>query len=148
MAPLSESYWPATDELPLLETSCASVLRAAAAAWPTRTALIDADLPPGQRRRWTFAALDAAAQALAGALLTHLAPGSHVALWAANSPQWVVAQLGVALAGMVLVTVNPALGRGELAYVLGQSRARALFHGGTYRGVDMAATGAAAAREA
>ncbi|MEQ8493516.1 MAG: AMP-binding protein, partial [Gammaproteobacteria bacterium] len=141
MKPLQQSHWPATGEQTLLETTCGGVLHQAAAAWPTRTALIDADGPPGRRRRWTYAALAAEAEAVARVLVARLAPGSHVALWAGNSPQWVIAQLGIALAGMVLVTVNPALGRAELAYVLGQSRARALFHGGSWRGVDMQAQG-------
>ena len=136
-ARLTESYWPATTELALDATTCGGVLRDAAARWPTHCALIDADGAPGQRRRWTYAELERAAERTAQALLARLAPGSHVALWAGNRPEWVIVQLGLALAGMVLVTVNPALGVRELAYVLGQSRARALFHGGRYRGVDM-----------
>ena len=43
-------------------------------------------------------------------------------------PEWVVLQLGAALAGLVLVTVNPALRRGELAYVLRQFRSAGMFH--------------------
>ena len=51
-----------------------------------------------------------------------------MAVWSVNRPEWVVLQLGAALAGLVLVTVNPALRRGELAYVLRQSRSAGVFY--------------------
>ncbi len=145
---LAESHWPATTEVALADTTCGSVLRDAAARWPAHCALIDADGAPGQRRRWTYAELEQAAAHVAQAVLARLAPGSHVALWAGNRPEWVIVQLGLALAGMVLVTVNPALGARELAYVLSQSRARALVHGGRYRGADMERVAAQALDEA
>ncbi len=139
MKPLTESYWPANDELPLVETSCGGVLRAAAAAHPQRVALIEGHVDAGQRRRWTYAALLAEAESTARALLNVFAPGDHVAIWAGNSPEWVVVQYGLALAGMVLVTVNPAYRPAELGYVLRQSRARGVFHDRNYRGLDMRA---------
>lgn len=48
-------------------------------------------------------------------------------------------QYGLALAGLVLVTVNPARRAAELAYVLRQSRARGVLHQTEYRGHDMRA---------
>ncbi|MCB1746379.1 MAG: AMP-binding protein [Gammaproteobacteria bacterium] len=120
-------------------TTCGGILRAAAAAWPDAVALIDADGPPGARRRWTYAELHAAAERTARALGARFAPGDHVAVWAANSPEWVILQFGLALAGLVMVTVNPASRVAELGYVLRQSRARGVFHQRHYRGLDMAA---------
>ena len=137
MKPLTESYWPASDELPLVETSCAGVLRAAAAAHPARLALIEGHVDAGQRRRWTYAELLAEAERSARALLHVFTPGDHVAIWAGNSPEWIIMQYGLALAGMVLVTVNPAYRPAELAYVLRQSRARGVCHDRHYRGLDM-----------
>ena len=139
MKPLTESYWPITTELHLLETTCGGVLRAAAAAHPERFALVEGDADPARRRRWTYAALLAEAERAARALLTVYAPGSHVAIWAGNSPEWIIVQYGLALAGMVLVTVNPAYRPAELAYVLRQSRARGVFHDRQYRGLAMRA---------
>jgi fatty-acyl-CoA synthase len=49
----------------------------------------------------------------------------------------VMLQLGAALAGIVLVTVNPQFRGGELSYALGQSGAAGLFHGSEHRGVSM-----------
>ena len=137
MRRLSESYWPANSEMPLVETSCGGVLRAAAAAYSDHNALVEGHPDPTQRRRWTYAALLADAERTARALLNHFVPGDHVAIWAGNSPEWVIVQYALALAGMVLVTVNPAYRPAELGYVLRQSRARGVFHQADYRGLNM-----------
>jgi fatty-acyl-CoA synthase len=95
---------------------------------PDRDALVAGAADPAGRRRWTYRELAAEADRAARALLTRFEPGQHVAVWSVNRPEWVVLQLGAALAGLVLVTVNPALRRGELAYVLRQSRAAGVFY--------------------
>jgi fatty-acyl-CoA synthase len=95
---------------------------------PDRDALVAGVADPAGRRRWTYRELAAEADRAARALLTRFEPGQHVAVWSVNRPEWVVLQLGAALAGLVLVTVNPALRRGELAYVLRQSRAAGVFY--------------------
>ena len=137
MRRLNESYWPANSEMPLVETSCGGVLRTAAAVYPDHIALVEGHPDPTQRRRWTYAALLADAERTACALLNHFVPGDHVAIWAGNSPEWVIVQYALALAGMVLVTVNPAYRPAELGYVLRQSRARGVFHQADYRGLNM-----------
>jgi fatty-acyl-CoA synthase len=53
--------------------------------------------------------------------------GQHVAVWATNWPQWALLQFATARIGAVLVTINPAYRSSELAYVLKQSDAAALF---------------------
>lgn len=58
---------------------------------------------------------------------------------APNSPEWILLEFGVALAGLTLVTVNPACQADELAYVLGQSEAVALFVAPEYGGCDLLA---------
>ena len=135
----TESYWAATDDIPLVETSCAGVLRDAALARPEHLALVEAVEDPAQRRRWTYAQLHAKAEQTARALLTVFKPGEHVAIWGGNCAEWVILQYGLALAGLVMVTVNPAARVNELAYVLRQSRARGVFHQTHYRGLDMGA---------
>ena len=98
MKTLTESYWPRSTELPLLETTCGDVLRTAAATYPERIALVEGDPDPARRRRWTYAALLTEAERAAHALLNVYAPGSHVAIWAGNSPEWIIVQYGLALA--------------------------------------------------
>jgi fatty-acyl-CoA synthase len=87
-----------------------------------------------------FAELLADAEKVARALLQRFAPGEHVAIWSANRPEWVLVELGAALAGLTLVTVNPAYLAEELAFVLKQSRARGIIVQDTYRNRDLIAT--------
>jgi len=61
-------------------------------------------------------------------------------VWAPNLPEWVLLELGAGLAGVVLVTVNPAYQRHELAYVLGQSGASGVFLVREWRGNQMLAS--------
>lgn len=77
--------------------------------------------------------VDLAAKALLG---MGIARGEHVALWATNWPQWVILQFATARVGAVLVTVNPAYRAHELAYVLKQSDATALFLIDRFRSSD------------
>jgi fatty-acyl-CoA synthase len=95
---------------------------------------------PGTRRRWTYAELLTDSERVARALLARFRPGERVAVWAPNIPEWVLLEFGAALAGIVLVTVNPALRRRETAYVLAQSRSVGLFYFDEFRGNPMAAT--------
>jgi non-ribosomal peptide synthetase component F len=69
-----------------------------------------------------------------------------VAIWAANVPEWFFAEFGAALAGLTLVTVNPAYLAAELAHVLKQSRACGVIVQDHYRGRDLLAA-VTAARE-
>ena len=87
MKHLHDSYWPATAELLLAESTCGSVLRDAAARDPDRIALIDADGQFGQRRQWTYAELLADSESCARALGAKFSVGTHVAVWAANCPE-------------------------------------------------------------
>lgn len=135
---LASSYWPADRSEPLLDTTVGDLLRAAAAQVPGRLALVEGSADPAARRTWTYAELLAVAERAARALLTRFAPGERIAVWAPNCPEWMLLQHGVSLAGMVLVTVNPALRARELRYVLAQSQAAGIFFADGYRGFDMA----------
>ena len=78
--------------------------------------------------RWTWRDALARTTQLAKALIgLGIDQGDHVAVWATNWPEWVLLQLATAKIGAVLVTVNPAYRAEELAYVLEQSDATALF---------------------
>jgi fatty-acyl-CoA synthase len=135
---LTTSYWPADPSDEVRATTVGGVLREAAAAAPDRDALVAGMPSPADRTRWTYAELLADAELTAHALLTRFEPGEHVAVWAPNIPEWVLLQYGAALAGLVLVTVNPAYQAGELEYVLRQSRAVGVFTMPEYRGNPMA----------
>jgi fatty-acyl-CoA synthase len=63
----------------------------------------------------------------AGLRALGLHPGDRVGVWATNCAEWPILQFGCALAGVVLVNVNPANRSHELSFVLRKSRIRALF---------------------
>ena len=133
MTPLTISHWPADTSSPILDTTVGGVLRTAARRAPDRVALIDGD------RQWTYGELLAGAGRAARALLTRFAPGERIAVWAGNSPEWVLLEFAAGLAGLTLVTVNPAYQAEELAHVLGHCGARGLFLADGYRGSSLPA---------
>lgn len=142
------AHWARDESLPVLDMTTGDALRLAAQRHPGRTALVEV-VPPGwasvtgaqsTSRRWTYGELLEDAEQCARWLLTKFQPGERVCLWAPNVPEWVVLQYGAALAGLVLVTANPALRQNELRYVLEQSKAAGLVHAKEFRGTDMAAT--------
>ncbi|MGH9085030.1 MAG: AMP-binding protein, partial [Acidimicrobiales bacterium] len=137
---LTESYWPRDERRPIVDETVGGLLRAAAAAAPDQPALLAGVPDPSDRRRWTYAELLDDAERTARALLTRFEPGERVAIWAPNIPEWVIFELAAGLAGVVMVTVNPAYRPSELAYVLGQSKAAGLFHVPEFRGNPMAAS--------
>jgi long-subunit acyl-CoA synthetase (AMP-forming) len=59
-------------------------------------------------------------------------------VWANNIPEWVILEMAAGLAGITIVTVNPALRPQELIYVLGQSQADGIFLIPAYRASPMA----------
>src|SRR5215469_589586 len=130
---LTTSYWPADTSESVLGTTVGSVLRAAAAADPSALAMVGGLPDPAARRRWTYGDLLAEAERAARALTLRFAPGERVAVWAPNLPEWIVLEYAAALAGLVLVSVNPALRPAELAYVLNQSGAAGIFLVPEYR---------------
>ena len=133
MAALTTSYWPADTSEQVLDTTVGGVLRAAAAAAPDRLAMVGGLPDPAGRKRWTYAGLLADAEQAARALAVRFAPGERVAAWAPNLPEWIILEYAAALAGLVLVTVNPALRPAELGYVLNQSGAAGIFLVPEYR---------------
>ena len=84
------SYWPADRSSPILDTTVGGVLRAAAEQAPDRVALIAGD------RQWTYAQLNQEAERVARALSARFTPGDRIAVWAGNSPDWVLLEFAAA----------------------------------------------------
>lgn len=151
-AGLTSSYYPADPGEAVSEMTVGELLTARASDAGELTALVEI-APPASRslagavrtdRSWTYARLHAEAKQCAQWLLTHFQPGDRLTVWAPNIPEWVILQYGAAMAGLVLVTANPALRSDELRYVLAQSRSAGLVHADQFRGTDMTAIAAAA----
>jgi fatty-acyl-CoA synthase len=130
---VADAYAAGPSSPAIVDITVGEVLRRAAARGPDRPALVEGVADRTARRRWTYGELLRDAEACAGALLARYEPGDRVAVWAPNIADYQVLQYGLALAGMVMVTVNPAFRRPEVRYVLEQSGAVACFAATTYR---------------
>lgn len=136
--PLTESYVTGPAVVPGSELTVGDLLRRAAQRSATHPALRTDGFGNGSRREWTYAQLLADSEECARRLLCVFDRGDRVAVWADNRAEWVVLQFGAALAGMVLVTLNPGFRSEEARYVLLQSRARGCFSAVDYRGNGLA----------
>ena len=130
------AWWPAEASVPLDRRAVGTVLRERAEAAPEALALCWFG-PQRRLERMTYRELHAAAARLASALQAEFAPQSRIAVWSPNAAEWLVLMYAVALAGMILTPLNPALADGELAVLLEQSGADAIYATGTYRGSDL-----------
>ena len=142
---LTEACFPAQRDVDVREVTVGGLLREMAARRSDAEALVEVRQSGEIGRRWSYGALLADSERLAGALAARFRPGERVVVWAPNSPEWVLIEYACALAGLVLVTANPAYQVRELRYVLEQSGAVALFLVREFRGNPMAEIGAAAA---
>jgi acyl-CoA synthetase (AMP-forming)/AMP-acid ligase II len=122
--------------------SIPGLVRAAARAHGPREAVADG------RTRITYAELGERIERAAAACIAHgIRPGDRVAVWAPNTPEWIVSALGAVSAGAVLVPLNTRFKGAEAAYVLARSRARLLFVTGTFLGTSYVASLRRAAAE-
>ncbi|MFE5189481.1 FadD3 family acyl-CoA ligase [Streptomyces sp. NPDC056628] len=115
--------------------SVPELVRAAAGRYADTEAVVEG------RTRITYAELGARVdRAAAACLAAGVRPGDRVALWAPNSPAWIVAALGAVSAGAVLVPLNTRFKGAEAADVLRRSGARLLFVTGTFLGTSYVAS--------
>jgi fatty-acyl-CoA synthase len=75
---------------------------------------------------WSDYALEARKVA-SGLRALGLITGDRAGIWATTCAEWALLQFGCALAGVILVNINPAYRTSELSFVLRKSRIRALF---------------------
>ena len=111
---------------PIHGCTVGGLLRRATELYRSREAVVS----PERGVRWSFAELDRQADLVAAACQARgLKPGDRAVVWCINIPEWVALQYGLARAGVVLVTANTNFKRAEIGFILGKSRARALFFG-------------------
>lgn len=139
------SYWQAdTVGEPLVEVTIGDLLDQQADTFSTREAVVYSGYPEfggALDIRWTYQEYRARANAVAkGLLALGLTRGEHIAVWAANVPEWLLLQMAAAKAGLVLVTINPLLRGAELEYILQQGDIQALFFMARIRDHDCVAT--------
>ncbi|WP_417622577.1 class I adenylate-forming enzyme family protein [Parasphingorhabdus sp.] len=136
---LTESYFPAQGGPEPDPMTIGDMLRQSVAAAPDQIALKELTYEGEIARTWTYAGLQTDAERLARALASRHAEGARIAVYANNLPEWVLLELACGLAGITLVTVNPAYQKRELKYVLEQSRSEAIYYVADFRGNPMKA---------
>jgi fatty-acyl-CoA synthase len=89
--------------------------------------------------RLTYRELRAATDSFArGLMAIGVKPGDRVGIWSTNNVEWVVAQFATPKIGAILVNINPAYRRSEVAYVLRESGVSVLLTQVRYKTSDYA----------
>ena len=84
----------------------------------------------GEIRRFSFAESADQSRRMASALLgMGLNPGDKVAILAKNSAEWILADIAIAMAGMISVPIYPTANEDTISYIVGHSEANAIFVG-------------------
>ncbi len=135
------SYWQAESEgIALLEMTIGDLLDRRADELAAQEAIVYSCYPEfgdTLTLQWSYQEYRERANAVAkGLLALGLHKGDHIAVWAANLPEWPLLMLGAAKAGLVLVTINPLLQAAEVEYILKQGDVRALFFMARVRDYD------------
>jgi acyl-CoA synthetase (AMP-forming)/AMP-acid ligase II len=103
--------------------SClAPVVAQAAHRFADRACLVHGD------RRWTFAQFHAQVERLAAGLAARLPTGARVGLFMANRAEYMLLQFALERAGLVRVPLNMRFTRHEVATILTDCGAEAVFH--------------------
>src|SRR5687768_1439459 len=131
---LTQSYYPAVPGAAVEGLTIGDLLRRGAGKWPDAIALEEIGYEGESGRCWTYAQLLADAERLGRALANRHSLGARVAVFANNIPEWILFEFGAALAGLTVVTVNPASQKRELKFVLEQSRSEAVYCVEQFRG--------------
>ena len=120
---VDRSYVSGTSTVPLIGETIGVHFDRAVIRWADREALVVRQ----QGIRWTYAQLQERVDALAAGLLgLGLDPGDRIGIWSPNNAEWVLLQFAGAKAGIILVTLNPAYRKQELAQVLSKSGCKAV----------------------
>ena len=90
--------------------------------------------------RISFAGFRQQVDTLARAMIAQgVEHGDRIAIWAPNSPEWIIAAAAAETIGAIMVPINTRFKGTEAAFVLGKTRAVMLFTVGSFLGIDFAA---------
>ncbi|WP_061809936.1 AMP-binding protein [Rossellomorea vietnamensis] len=121
----------------MLHTTVGDLLEEKARIQPDIEAVVYAD----RGLRWSYHEFNQLCrQAARGFMKLGINKGDHIAIWASNTPEWLVSQFSTGKMGAVLVTVNTNYRSAELEYLLRQSDSQTIilmeeFRGASY--IDM-----------
>ena len=134
---LSTSHTTADPAAEVENVTVGALLRRVAEQTPEQVAVVECRVGKTTERTLNYQQLLESAEAIGRwALLSH-EPGDHIGIWAPNSLDWYLLQLGFSLAGITLVTVNPAFLKEEADYVLNHSGCKTVITVPDYRGAAL-----------
>ncbi|WP_417459016.1 AMP-binding protein [Kordiimonas sp.] len=108
---------------PLKYETIGNCLHKTAENWPNNDALVSCH----QGIRLNYSQLRDQSFSVGAALLKlGLKPGDRIGIWATNCAQWTITQYATAFAGLILVNINPAYQKDELAYALNKVECKAI----------------------
>jgi fatty-acyl-CoA synthase len=107
----------------LMKITMGDLLDQMAERYPNHDAVLYTDRP---FRKTYLQFRDLCNTAAKGLMAMGIKKGDHVAIWATNYPEWIIAQFATAKIGAVLVTVNTNYKIFELEYLLRQSDSNTL----------------------
>ncbi|MGE6752507.1 AMP-binding protein [Rossellomorea sp. NPDC071047] len=121
----------------MIQTTVGELLEEKARIQPEVEAVVYAD----RGLRWSYHEFNQQCrQAAKGFMNLGIKKGDHIAIWASNTPEWLISQFSTGKMGAVLVTVNTNYRTAELEYLLKQSDSKTIilmeeFRGASY--IDM-----------
>lgn len=117
------SHVRGADAPALLDLTIGQALENAVRRYGDREAVVSVH----QRVRLSYSELKIRAEAFAmGLLALGLRRGDRVGIWSPNNLEWTLTQFATAMAGMILVNINPAYRISEVEYTLNKVKAKAL----------------------
>ncbi len=133
IAPALPAYVHGADVEPLLHITVGALFDAAVARYPEGLALV----APNQDLRLSWAALaERVAQFSCGLTAIGFRRGDRIGIWAPNCAEWAVCQFATAKLGLILVTINPAYRKDELAFALNKAGCRGLVMAARFKSSD------------
>ena len=118
---------PLATELGSMVDSIPKLVFAAALKHASLTAIEDGDL------KISYQDLANEGLAVSRALIASgIAPGDRVAIWGSNSARWILAAIGLQMAGAVLVPINTRMKAAEAAEIIKRSGAKLVFSVGDF----------------
>lgn len=120
---MADSYVHGASSTPLIGETIGTHFTRAAGRWADRPALIVRH----QGVRWTYGEMLRRAEDVAANLLAlGLKPGDRIGIWSPNNSEWALTQYATALAGLILVNINPAYRLTEVEYALNKAGCAAI----------------------
>jgi len=111
----------------MINDTIGSILEKMAQRYPLRDALVHVE----KGTRYTYQLLSWQVDRAALGLVAYgVKRGDHVALWAANIPEWLISMLAIVKLGALFVPIDPGAGPEDLKYILDQAECGVLMVSG------------------